>query len=217
MHAPDVNVSAMALDHPANLSVPVPVPVMVAEARNTTQTDPEKTVETKNMTLENVKTAENSTHTQRRLLEDSKGKGSEGVVDAGAQGATVENNNVLEDDADASFNLLRDGEDIDDEYSYDYDDYVDDSMWGDEDWKEATHQNLEDYVLVDSHILSTPVNFIIYLCFAFCFCLCFSLDKYNTWNMLHMFLNALTQVIADIDSDGVQEMVVAVSYFFDRE
>lgn len=174
MHAPDVNVSAMAFDHPANLSVPVPVPVTVAEAKNTTQTDPEKIGETKNMTLENVKTAENSTHTQRRLLEDSKGKDSEGVVDAEAQGATVENNNVLEDDADASFNLLRDGEDMDDEYSYDYDDYVDDSMWGDEDWKEAAHQNLEDYVLVDSHILSTPVNSIIYLCFAFCPCLCFS-------------------------------------------
>lgn len=25
------------------------------------------------------------------------------------------------------------------------------------------------------------------------------------------------QVIADIDKDGVQEMVIAVSYFFDRE
>lgn len=174
MHAPDVNVSTMAFDHPANLSVPVPVPVTVAEARNTTQTDPEKTGETKNMTLENVKTAENNTHTQRRLLEDSKGKDSEGVVDAGAQGATVENNSVLEDDADASFNLLRDGVDMDDEYSYDYDDYVDDSMWGDEDWKEAAHQNLEDYVLIDSHILSTPVNSIIHLCFAFCPCLCFS-------------------------------------------
>jgi hypothetical protein len=54
----------------------------------------------------------------------------------------VENNNVLENEADSSFNLFRDVEDIDDEYSYDYDDYVDDSMWGDEDWKEAGHQNL---------------------------------------------------------------------------
>lgn len=131
VHAPDVNVSAMPFDHPANLLVPVPVPVTVAEARNTTtQTDPEKTGETKNVTLENVKTAENSTHPQRRLLEDTKGKDSEGAADggAGAQGATVENNNALEDEADSSINLFRDVEDMDDEYSYDYDDYVDDSI-----------------------------------------------------------------------------------------
>ncbi|KAI5009826.1 hypothetical protein ZWY2020_011963 [Hordeum vulgare] len=42
------------------------------------------------------------------------------------------------------------------------------------------HEKAEDYVIIDAHILSTPV-------------------------------------IADIDNDGVQEMVVAVSYFFDHE
>lgn len=161
VHEPDVNVSAMPFDLPANLSVPVPIPVTAAEATNTTaQTDPENTGETKNVTLENVKTAENSTHPQRRLLEDTKGKDSEGAADGGVrtQGLTVENNNALEEEADSSFNLFRDVEDMDDEYSYDYDDYVDDSMWGDEDWREAAHQNLQDYVLVDSHILSTPVR-----------------------------------------------------------
>ncbi|KAJ3682677.1 hypothetical protein LUZ60_012904 [Juncus effusus] len=119
-----------------------------------------------NITLDTLKTDNNSTLPKRKLLEE----------------ATVENNNdnILEEDADRSFNLLRDTEDVDDEYSYDYDDYVDESMWGDEDWKERKHEKLEDFVNVDSHILSTPV-------------------------------------IADIDRDGVDEMVVAVSYFFDRE
>jgi hypothetical protein len=176
VHEPAVNVSSIPSDLPANLSVPVPIPVTVGEARNNTtvQTDPEnaagetnngtlenvKTAETKNVTLENVKTAENTTHPQRRLLEDTKGKKSEGAADSGVgtQGVTVENNNVLEEEADSSFNLFRDVEDMDDEYSYDYDDYVDDSMWGDEDWRETAHQSLQDYVLVDSHILSTPVS-----------------------------------------------------------
>lgn len=39
----------------------------------------------------------------------------------------------------------------------------------------------------------------------------------TTHGICFICLNALAQVIADIDSDGVQEMVVAVSYFFDRE
>ncbi|PPD88322.1 hypothetical protein GOBAR_DD14731 [Gossypium barbadense] len=50
----------------------------------------------------------------------------------------------------------------------------------DEEWVEGQHEKLEDYVNIDSHILSTPV-------------------------------------IADIDNDGVSEMIVAVSYFFDHE
>jgi hypothetical protein len=70
------------------------------------------------VTLGNVKTAENSTHPQRRLLEDTKGKNSVGAADSGvgAQGVTVENNNALEEEADSSFNLFRDVEDMDDEY-----------------------------------------------------------------------------------------------------
>ncbi|CAN6322030.1 unnamed protein product [Urochloa humidicola] len=119
--------------------------------------------------------AENTSHTQRRLLQTTD------ESDSGTKAAaTVENNEALEEDADASFDLFRDPEDLPDEYNYDYDDYVDESMWGDEDWKEQEHEKAEDYVSIDAHILSTPV-------------------------------------IADIDKDGVQEMVIAVSYFFDRE
>ncbi|KAK1558035.1 hypothetical protein QYE76_008198, partial [Lolium multiflorum] len=59
-----------------------------------------------------------------------------------------------------------------DEYNYDYDDYVDESMWGDEDWTEQEHEKAEDYVSIYAHILSTPV-------------------------------------IADIEKDGVHEMVIA--------
>ncbi|MQM19813.1 hypothetical protein Taro_052827 [Colocasia esculenta] len=124
---------------------------------------------------------QNSTHTQRRLLEDGDRKE---VEDAGSKSgmkaATVENNEALEDDADSSFDLFRDGDELADEYNYDYDDYIDESMWKDENWQEGTHEKLEDYVGVDSHILCTPV-------------------------------------IADIDNDGISEMIVAVSYFFDRE
>ncbi|GFY82313.1 defective in exine formation protein [Actinidia rufa] len=94
--------------------------------------------------------------------------------------ATVENDQGLEADADSSFELFRNSEELADEYNYDYDDYVDESMWGDEEWTEAQHEKPEDYVNIDSHILCTPV-------------------------------------IADIDNDGVSEMVVAVSYFFDHE
>ncbi|TVU44349.1 hypothetical protein EJB05_03785 [Eragrostis curvula] len=130
---------------------------------------------------------ENTSHTQRRLLQtadksDGQTESSKThETDPEAIGATnVENNEALEDDADASFDLFRDVEDLPDEYNYDYDDYVDDTMWGDEEWKEQVHEKAEDYVSIDAHILSTPV-------------------------------------IADIDKDGVQEMVIAVSYFFDRE
>ncbi|KAM0953408.1 putative transcription factor WD40-like family [Dioscorea sansibarensis] len=129
----------------------------------------------------------NSARSQRRLLEDTDSKGAQegdsdfrSNIDDVAHAATVENNEALEDDADSSFDIFRDPEDLPDEYSYDYDDYVDESMWGDEDWTEEKHEKLENYVNVDAHILCTPV-------------------------------------IADIDNDGVQEMVVAVSYFFDHE
>uniref|UniRef100_A0A5B7BQS9 DEX1 C-terminal domain-containing protein n=1 Tax=Davidia involucrata TaxID=16924 RepID=A0A5B7BQS9_DAVIN len=130
---------------------------------------------------------ENGTNTGRRLLEDSDSKGSEeagsdskGNSDNDVHAATVENVEGLEAEADSSFELFRDSDELADEYNYDYDDYVDESMWGDEEWTEAQHEKLENYVNIDSHILCTPV-------------------------------------IADIDNDGVSEMVVAVSYFFDHE
>ncbi|CAD6215261.1 unnamed protein product [Miscanthus lutarioriparius] len=133
--------------------------------------------------------AENTSqsHTQRRLLQtadksdEQTGSSKTHESDSGAKvAATVEKSELLDEDADASFDLFRDPEDLPDEYNYDYDDYVDDRLWGDEDWKEQEHEKAEDYVSIDAHILSTPV-------------------------------------IADIDKDGVQEMVIAVSYFFDHE
>ncbi|KAL0916268.1 hypothetical protein M5K25_013763 [Dendrobium thyrsiflorum] len=158
-----------------------------------------KTLQLSSENLENVNTSthdvplgssmgDNSTNTQRKLLENGSSANQQGsseihnMDDTGVHEATVENDGSLEGDADQSFDLLRDGdaEDLADEYNYDYDDYVDESMWGDEEWTEEKHEKLEDYVNVDSHILCTPV-------------------------------------IADIDNDGVQEMIVAVSYFFDRE
>ncbi|KAK7390625.1 hypothetical protein VNO78_25952 [Psophocarpus tetragonolobus] len=129
--------------------------------------------------------ADNRTGTARRLLEDNNSKGaeqggSESKGEEGIHAATVENVEGLEADAESSFELFRNSEELADEYSYDYDDYVDESMWGDEEWTEVRHEKLEDFVNVDSHILCTPV-------------------------------------IADIDNDGVSEMIVAVSYFFDHE
>lgn len=122
--------------------------------------------------------AENETNSGRRLLQID--ASNETKKDGTEKAATVENDEALEADADSSFDLFRDNDELADEYNYDYDDYVDESMWGDEEWSEAEHEKIENYVNVDSHILGTPV-------------------------------------IADIDNDGIQEMVVAVSYFFDHE
>uniref|UniRef100_A0A803NAR2 Uncharacterized protein n=1 Tax=Chenopodium quinoa TaxID=63459 RepID=A0A803NAR2_CHEQI len=127
---------------------------------------------------DNMKT-ENRQNSRRRLLEDTAFKGAVGGSE-NVQTATVENDDALEAEADSSFELFRGSDELADEYSYDYDDYVDENMWGDEDWIESQHETVEDYVDIDSHILSTPV-------------------------------------IADIDNDGILEMVVAVSYFFDRD
>lgn len=82
--------------------------------------------------------------------------------------ATVENEegNVLEDDAAASFDVFRTPEEIAeesgveglaDQYAYDYDDYVDESMWADDSWAEGAHIKEADFVDVDAHILCTPV------------------------------------------------------------
>ncbi|KAK4803596.1 hypothetical protein SAY86_003413 [Trapa natans] len=129
----------------------------------------------------------NGTSNGRRLLEDTKSQLlQEGASESNANdkkdvhSATVENTEGLEVDADQSFELFRDNDELPDEYNYDYDDYVAESMWGNEDWIETQHEKIEDYVNIDAHILCTPV-------------------------------------IADIDNDGVSEMVIAVSYFFDHE
>ncbi|XP_010486469.1 PREDICTED: protein DEFECTIVE IN EXINE FORMATION 1 isoform X2 [Camelina sativa] len=169
----------------------------------TNEVDQRKISEDKNETViklntskdnssETLRTSGNSSETEtvtksgRRLLEDNGSKESaDGHSDnkdntEGIRMATVENDGGLEAEADSSFELLRDNDELPDEYRYDYDDYVDEKMWGDEEWVEGQHENSEDYVNIDAHILCTPV-------------------------------------IADIDKDGVQEMVVAVSYFFDPE
>ncbi|CAH8356454.1 unnamed protein product [Eruca vesicaria subsp. sativa] len=135
----------------------------------------------------NSSTTETGTKSGRRLLEDDGSKESaDGQSDnknnsEGIRMATVENDGVLEAEADSAFDFLRDNNDeLGAEYSSDYEDYVNETMWGDEEWVEEKHDISEDYVNIDAHILCTPV-------------------------------------IADIDKDGVEEMVVAVSYFFDPE
>ncbi|XP_042054451.1 protein DEFECTIVE IN EXINE FORMATION 1-like [Salvia splendens] len=112
---------------------------------------------------------------RRRLLEVKDTKDNEDV-----HAATVENEEGLEAEADSSFDLFRETDELGDEYNYDYDDYVDETLWGDEEWTESEHEKLEDFVHIDAHVLCTPV-------------------------------------IADIDHDGVFEMIIAVSYFFDHE
>lgn len=105
-----------------------------------------------------VSTTEKGTGTGRRLLQDDHTKSSESTNEDDHKAATVENDQDLEADADSSFELFRDNDELADEYNYDYDDYVDESLWGDEEWTEEKHEKLEDYVNVDSHILGTPVS-----------------------------------------------------------
>ncbi|XP_016462552.2 protein DEFECTIVE IN EXINE FORMATION 1-like [Nicotiana tabacum] len=133
---------------------------------------------------EKLNNLENGTSKGRRLLEDDVSRRSEesGSRSEDVRAATVENEEGLEADADSSFELFRDNEELPEDYDYDYDDYLDDDEeeWMGEDFEEAEHEKLENYVHIDAHVLCTPV-------------------------------------IADIDSDGVSEMIVAVSYFFDHE
>lgn len=109
--------------------------------------------------------AKNGTSTARRLLEDNKKQSQEGGSESKEKGAddvhaaTVENEEGLEANVDSSFDLLRDNDELADEYGYDYDDYVDETLWGDEEFHEGLHEKLEDYVNVDSHILCTPVSY----------------------------------------------------------
>lgn len=110
--------------------------------------------------------SESRRNSGRRLLEDNNSEGSlEGSSESkddkkdDAHKATVENDpQALSDDADQSFELFRETDDLDDEYGYDYDDYVDDAMWGDEEWQEGQHEKMEDFVNIDAHILCTPVS-----------------------------------------------------------
>ncbi|XP_024536256.1 protein DEFECTIVE IN EXINE FORMATION 1 [Selaginella moellendorffii] len=108
----------------------------------------------------------NTQGTQRRLLQQEATAG--------------DNREKLEADAEATFDVFRDKGGLSDEYAYDYDDYVDESMWTDDHWVQAVHEREEDFIDIDAHILCTPV-------------------------------------IADIDKDGVDELIVAASFFFDRE
>ena len=114
----------------------------------------------------NSSTTETGTKSGRRLLEDDASKESaDGHSDnkdtsEGVRMATVENDGALEAEADSAFDFLRDNDELSDEYSYDYEDYVNETMWGDEEWVEGQHENSEDYVNIDAHILCTPVSFI---------------------------------------------------------
>lgn len=107
----------------------------------------------------------NGTGTSRRLLEDSDSKqsqagGSRSKADGSgdAHVATVENDEALEAEADSSFDIFRENDELADEYNYDYDDYVDESMWGDEEWTEVKHEKVEESVDIDAHLLCTPVS-----------------------------------------------------------
>ena len=109
--------------------------------------------------------AENGTNTRRRLLDDNNSKGSqEGHSQSkdnnsgDAQAVNVQNDEALEFEANSSFELFHENDELANEYSYNYDDYVDESMWGDEEWTERQHEKIEDYVNINSHILSTPVS-----------------------------------------------------------
>lgn len=103
---------------------------------------------------EKIRNLENGTNTRRRLLQNDVSKRSEEDVHA----ATVENEEGLEADADSSFDLFRDSDELADEYNYDYDDYVDEHQWEDEEFQEPEHEKAEDYVDIDAHVLCTPVS-----------------------------------------------------------
>ncbi|BBM96733.1 hypothetical protein MPTK1_1g00230 [Marchantia polymorpha subsp. ruderalis] len=128
-------------------------------------------------------------NTRRRLQQETKDDSEKDDVENKTNQDDVataeEDQDAMEEEAKASFDVFREedenGEDgLTEEYDYDYDDYVNEGMWDNNEWDEGAHEKIEDFVQVDAHILCTPV-------------------------------------IADIDNDGVDEMVVAASYFYDRE
>ncbi|GAA0187217.1 hypothetical protein LIER_34505 [Lithospermum erythrorhizon] len=181
MHEADLNRSGSSVSTPKEPQNIVNISNIISEEKiNGSQIDMDDSVSkdlnsTVGSGLEKVVNTNNGTTTGRRLLEESKANSKEEV-----HVATVENDGDLEADAAASFDLFQDDDELSDQYNYDYDDYVDEKQWGEEEWTEVQHEKVEDYVHIDAHVLNTPV-------------------------------------IADIDQDGVSEMVVAVSYFFDHE
>lgn len=117
----------------------------------------------------------NATGTSRRLLEvndpkqsEEDGSGSNANGSGDEHVATVENDEPLEAGADQSFEIFRENDELADEYNYDYDDYVDESMWGDEEWTEDKHEKVEEYVDIDAHLLCTPVSLTFILQMKFC-------------------------------------------------
>ena len=59
------------------------------------------------------------------------------------------------EDVDSLYDLFQEAEEQEDKFNYDYDDYVDESMWGDKEWTEERHEKMEEYINIDSHILCT--------------------------------------------------------------
>ncbi|KAJ8533922.1 hypothetical protein K7X08_007246 [Anisodus acutangulus] len=115
---------------------------------------------TLNSDNKNTSDSENGTSKGRSLLEDNVLRRSEesGSGSKDVRVATVENEEGLEVDADSSFELFRDNEELPDDYDYDYDDYLDDDeIWKPENFEEAEHEKVENYVYIDAHVLCSPV------------------------------------------------------------
>lgn len=164
--AGNLNVTASTESHPGTVNISNPG----SEGKlndSRTETNIKLPTSKDNSSNNGSNMTESRANTGRRLLEEDSSEKSHG--DGGnsdsknnkneeLKAATVENDEGLEADADQSFELFRDSDDLADEYNYDYDDYVNDDMWGDEEWTETQHEKLEDYVNIDSHILCTPVS-----------------------------------------------------------
>lgn len=108
-----------------------------------------------------------------------------------------------------------------DDYPYNYEDYPNEDLWGDEDWSEVQHAADKEFIHVDAHILCTPVRGRSRTSSRW-----LSEEKggvrgWSSVRLRHLVMTSaslfLWQVIADIDADGVDELVVSTSYFFDRE
>ena len=101
----------------------------------------------------------------RRLLKDGDSKqsqedGSRSKADGSgdAHVATVESEEALEAEADSSFEIFRENDELADDYNQEDDDYNNGSTWGDEEWTEVKHEKVEEYVDIDAHLLCTPVS-----------------------------------------------------------
>lgn len=71
---------------------------------------------------------------------------------------TVNNTEGLEAGADQYLELFRENGELPDEHGCDYDDYVDGSLWWDEELIVAQHEKSEDCVNIVAHVLCTPVS-----------------------------------------------------------